>query len=40
MRLEETDLHTYGCDKCGVVEAMLAPWPPAKKTAAAGNGWR
>ena len=31
MRREDTDLHTNGCDQCGVGEAMLAPLPPARK---------
>jgi len=35
MRLEEVDLHTYGCDRCGIVEAMLAPLPPVAKAGAA-----
>jgi hypothetical protein len=31
-QLPETDLKTYVCDRCGAVEALPAPWPPAPTT--------
>ena len=30
-QLPETDLKTYLCDRCGALEALLAPWPSGRQ---------